>query len=31
VWGALRNKDDPIYNEDVAEVFFDADGDGATM
>ncbi|MCA2981121.1 MAG: carbohydrate-binding family 9-like protein [Myxococcaceae bacterium] len=30
VWGSLRNKDDPIYNEDVAEVFFDADGDGAT-
>lgn len=30
VWGSLKNKDDPIYNEDVAEVFFDANGDGAT-
>ena len=30
VWGSLRTKDDPIYNEDVCEVFFDADGDGKT-
>jgi hypothetical protein len=30
VWGTLKNKDDAIYNEDVVEVFFDADGDGAT-
>jgi hypothetical protein len=30
VWGSLRNKDDAIYNEDVAEIFLDADGDGRT-
>jgi hypothetical protein len=30
VWGSLRNKDDAIYNEDAVEVFFDANGDGAT-
>lgn len=30
VWGSFRQKDDPIYNEDACEVFFDADGDGAT-
>lgn len=30
VWGTLRNKDDAIYNQDVVEVFFDADADGAT-
>lgn len=30
VWGTLRNKDDAIYNQEVVEVFFDADGDGAT-
>lgn len=30
VWGSLTKKDDPIYNEDVVEVFFDADGDGRT-
>lgn len=30
VWGTLLKKDDPIYNEEVVEVFFDADGDGAT-
>jgi hypothetical protein len=30
VWGTLKNKDDPIYNEEVVEVFLDADGDGAT-
>lgn len=29
-WGSLRNKDDAIYNEDVAEIFIDADGDGET-
>lgn len=28
VWGTLRQKDDPIYNEEVVEVFFDANGDG---
>ncbi len=30
VWGTMLKKDDPIYNEEVVEVFFDADGDGAT-
>ena len=30
VWGTLLKKDDPIYNEEAVEVFFDADGDGAT-
>ncbi len=30
VWGSMHKKDDPIYNEEVVEVFFDADGDGAT-
>lgn len=30
VWGTLKNKDDEIYNQEVVEVFFDADGDGAT-
>lgn len=30
VWGTLKNKDDPIYNEEAVEVFFDADGDGRT-
>lgn len=29
-WGSLRNKDDAIYNEDVVEVFLDADADGKT-
>lgn len=30
LWGTLMKKDDPIYNEDVVEVFIDADGNGAT-
>lgn len=30
VWGTLRNHDDAIYTEEAVEVFFDADGDGAT-
>ncbi|MFO0594236.1 MAG: carbohydrate-binding family 9-like protein [Myxococcaceae bacterium] len=30
LWGTLLKKDDPIYNEDVCEVFFDADADGKT-
>lgn len=30
VWGSLRSKDDPIYNEEVVEVFLDANGDGKT-
>lgn len=28
VWGTLKNKDDAIYNEEVVEAFFDANGDG---
>jgi hypothetical protein len=30
VWGTMKNKDDSIYNEEVVEAFFDADGDGKT-
>jgi hypothetical protein len=30
IWGTLRTKDDAIYNEEVVEVFLDADGDGKT-
>lgn len=30
VWGSLKNKDDAIYNEDVVEVFLDANADGRT-
>ncbi len=30
IWGTKLKKDDDIYNEDACEVFFDADGDGAT-
>lgn len=30
VWGDLRNRDEPIYNEEVFEIFLDADGDGRT-
>lgn len=30
IWGTKLKKDDDIYNEDAVEVFFDADGDGAT-
>lgn len=30
VWGDLTKKDDPIYNEEVVEVFIDANGDGKT-
>lgn len=30
IWGTGRNKDDDIYNQEAVEVFFDADGDGAT-
>jgi len=29
-WGSLRQRDDPIYNEEVVEAFFDANGDGRT-
>ena len=30
VWGTLLKKDDPIYGEEVVEIFLDADGDGRT-
>lgn len=30
IWGTLRNRDDPIYNEEVVEVFLDANADGKT-
>lgn len=30
VWGTGKNTDDAIYNEEVVELYFDADGDGAT-
>ena len=30
IWGSLKNRDDSIYNEDVVEAFFDANGDGKT-
>lgn len=30
VWGSHRKKDDPIYGEEVVELFIDADGDGRT-
>jgi hypothetical protein len=30
VWGSKMNRDDDIYNEDVVEIFLDANGDGAT-
>ena len=30
VWGTLLRRDDPIYNEEVVEIFLDADGDGKT-
>ncbi len=30
VWGTKRKHDDDIYNEEVVEVFLDADGDGRT-
>jgi hypothetical protein len=30
VWGSKMNTDDDIYNEDVVEIFLDANGDGAT-
>ena len=30
VWGTLRRRDDPIYTEEVVEIFIDADGDGKT-
>lgn len=30
VWGTLRHRDDPLYTEEVVEIFIDADGDGKT-
>ncbi|HVG63366.1 MAG TPA: carbohydrate-binding family 9-like protein [Hyalangium sp.] len=30
IWGTLRKRDDPIYNEEVVEVFLDANADGKT-
>jgi hypothetical protein len=30
IWGTLKNQDDAIYNEEVVEVFIDANGDGRT-
>ncbi|AEI66060.1 carbohydrate-binding family 9-like protein [Corallococcus macrosporus] len=30
VWGTLRERDDPIYEEEVVEIFLDANADGRT-
>jgi hypothetical protein len=30
VWGTFENRDDPLYGEEVVELFLDADGDGRT-
>jgi hypothetical protein len=30
VWGTLRKRDDPIYEQEVVEVFLDANADGRT-
>jgi Carbohydrate family 9 binding domain-like len=30
IWGTLTQHDDPIYNEEVVEIFIDADSDGDT-
>lgn len=30
VWGTLYNRDDAIYNQEVVEIFIDANGDGKT-
>jgi hypothetical protein len=30
VWGTLMGRDEPIYTQEVVEIFLDADGDGAT-
>jgi hypothetical protein len=30
VWGTLLRRDDPLYTEEVVEIFIDADGDGRT-
>lgn len=28
IWGTFQNQDDPLYKEDVVEVYIDPDGDG---
>lgn len=30
VWGTFRSRDDPLYTQEVVEIFIDADGDGRT-
>ena len=30
VWGTFRNRDDPLYTQEVVEIFVDADADGRT-
>jgi len=30
VWGSLQKRDDPIYNEEVVEIFLDTNADGRT-
>lgn len=30
VWGSFEKRDDPIYQQEVVEIFIDADGDGKT-
>jgi hypothetical protein len=30
IWGTLLKRDEPIYNEEVVEIFLDADADGKT-
>ena len=30
VWGTLKSRDDPLYTQEVVEIFLDADGDGRT-
>ena len=30
IWSTMKKRDEPLYNEEVVEVFIDADSDGAT-
>lgn len=30
IWSTMKKRDEPLYNEEVVEVFIDADGDGTT-
>ena len=30
VWGTFKNRDDPLYTQEVVEIFIDADADGKT-